>query len=85
MRNLIGKLPTKEPNITKSVYLAELVNCRECERTVPVGIEIITHKNVGGSREVLKHEYFCRAHGMDYEMKVQTLPITPKYQRRKVA
>ena len=32
MRELIGKIPTKDPNITYVVYLSELVRCLECEQ-----------------------------------------------------
>ena len=39
MRDLMGKIPTKEPDVTEEIYLSELVRCGECERTVPVGIE----------------------------------------------
>jgi hypothetical protein len=35
MRELIGKIPTKDPNVTEVVYLAEMVRCLDCEQTVP--------------------------------------------------
>ena len=83
MRELIGKVPTKEPNVIQEVYLSEIIRCRECQRTVPMGIEVLTVKKAGGeSREVLKHEYYCRAHGLDYEAKVQSLPIQPHARQR---
>jgi hypothetical protein len=44
MRELIGKIPTKDPNVTEVVYLAEMVRCLDCEQTVPVGIEVVTVK-----------------------------------------
>jgi hypothetical protein len=45
MRELIGKIPTKDPNITEVVYLSEIVRCLECEQPVPMGIEVMTVKN----------------------------------------
>jgi hypothetical protein len=78
MRELIGKIPTKDPNVIEEVYLSELIRCRECHQTAPMGIEVITVKRDGGSREVLKHGYYCRAHGHDYEETVQSLPVRPR-------
>jgi hypothetical protein len=85
MRDLIGKIPTKERHVTKKVYFSELVRCRDCQQTVPMGIEVITFKAVGDSKEVLKHEYYCRAHGVEYVAKVQNLPMISNAQGRKVA
>jgi hypothetical protein len=78
MRELIGKIPTKNPNVIEEVYLSELVRCRECHQMAPMGIEVITVKREGGSRKVLRHGYYCRAHGHDYEMTVQSLPVRPR-------
>jgi len=78
MRELIGKIPTKDPNVIEEVYLSELVRCRECHRTAPMGIEVITVKREGGSRKVLRHGCYCRAHGHDYEETVQSLPVRPR-------
>jgi len=78
MRELIGKIPTKDPDVTEEVYLSELVRCRECQMTVPMGIEVITVKRDGASRKVLSHGCYCRAHGHDYEMTVQSLPVRPR-------
>ena len=47
MRELIGRIPTKDSNVTKEVYLSELIRCRNCERTVPVGVEVVTVKGAG--------------------------------------
>ena len=47
MRELIGKIPTRDPNITEVVYLAEIVLCLECQQTVPMGIEVVTVKKSG--------------------------------------
>lgn len=80
MRELLGKIPTREPNITEEVYLSEIVRCRECQRTVAMGIEVVTVKKGDERKEVLRHEYYCRAHGIDYEARVQSLPIRPHAQ-----
>ena len=32
MRELMGKIPTKDPNITEVVYLSEIVRCLGCQR-----------------------------------------------------
>ena len=77
MRELIGKIPTKDSNVTDAVYLAEVVRCLECQQTVPMGIEVVTVRKVGKSRQVLRHVCYCRAHGFDYETKAQSLPIRP--------
>ena len=77
MRELIGKIPTKDPNITEVVYLAEIVLCLECQQTVPVGIEVVTVKKSGKSKQVVRHVCYCRGHGFDYETKAQSLPIRP--------
>jgi hypothetical protein len=80
MRELIGKIPTKDPNITEVVYLSEVVRCLECQKTVPMGIEVVTVKKSREFREVLRHVCYCREHGFDYETKAQGLPIRPHAQ-----
>jgi hypothetical protein len=50
MRELIGKIPTKNFSITEVVYLSEMVRCLECRQTMPMGIEIVTVKKIGGTR-----------------------------------
>jgi hypothetical protein len=77
MRERLGKIPTKDPNVTEEVYLSETVRCRECEKTVPIGIEVVTVKREKEFKKFLAHKYYCRAHGLDYEMRVQSLPIRP--------
>ena len=64
MRELIGKI--KQRGLVQEVYRSELVMCRECQRTVPMGIEVITVQFEGSTRKVLKHAYFCQAHGLEY-------------------
>jgi hypothetical protein len=80
MRELVGKIPTKDPDVIQEIYLSETVYCRECSTmaAVPVGIEVVTVKKAGPSKKVLRHEYYCRAHGFVYETRVQGLPIRPR-------
>ena len=78
MRELVGKISTKDPDITQVVYLSEIVRCLECERTVPVGIEVVTVKRTGESRKPIRHVCYCRAHGLDYEARAQSLPMRPR-------
>ena len=75
MRELIGKIPTKDPNITNVVYRAEIVRCLACQRTVPMGIEVVTVQKSGEARKVLRHVCYCRGHGLEYETKAHSLPI----------
>ena len=64
MRELIGKI--KHRGVVQEVYRSEFVMCRECQRTVPVGIEVITVQLEGNSKKVLKHACYCQAHGLEY-------------------
>ena len=77
MRELIGKIPTKDPNITEVVYRTEIVRCLACQQTVPMGIEVVTVQKSGEARKVLRHVCYCRGHGFDYETKAQSPPIRP--------
>jgi hypothetical protein len=77
MREMIGKIPTKDPNITEVVYLSEIVRCLECQQTVPMGIEVVTVKKSGESAKAVRHVCYCRGHGFDYETKAQSPPIRP--------
>jgi hypothetical protein len=80
MRELIGKIPTKDPDITEVVYRAEVVRCLACQRTVPMGIEVVTVQKSGAARKVLRHVCYCRGHGFDYETKAHSLPIRAQKQ-----
>jgi len=53
MRQLVGKIPTKDPDVIQEVYLTETVYCQECRTAaaVPVGIEVVTVKKGGGVQE----------------------------------
>jgi hypothetical protein len=68
MRQLIGKI--KRHGTTQEVYLSEHVLCRECHRTVPVGIDVVTVQLEGKVKKLLKHAGYCRAHGGDYQAQV---------------
>jgi hypothetical protein len=67
MRQLIGKIPIKSRDVIEEVYLSELVRCEECQRTVPIGIEVITVKKGSSPKKVVKHTCYCRAHGGEYQ------------------
>ena len=80
MRELIGKIYTKDPSISEKVYFAEMVRCLECQQTVPMGIEVVTVQKSGESKKVLRHVCYCRGHGFDYESKAHSRPIRPHAQ-----
>jgi hypothetical protein len=83
MRELIGKVRTKDRNVIEEVYLSPFLRCRECQVTVPMGIEVVTVKRDGVSkRTVLSHRHYCRAHGLDYQMMGQSPPIRAHVQHR---
>ena len=71
MRQLIGKMSIKSRNVTEEIYLSEYVRCQDCQITVPIGIEVVTVRNEGKSKKVIKHCWYCRAHGADYATKAQ--------------
>lgn len=71
MRQLIGKLPIKYRNVIEEIYLSEHVRCQNCQITVPIGIEVITVQKEGKSKKIVKHCWYCRAHGADYTAKVE--------------
>lgn len=75
MRELIGKIPSKYPNVTDEVYLSETVRCQLCGRTVPIGIEVITARKDGSLKKILYHGYYCRADGLDYETRAQSVQV----------
>jgi len=70
MRQLVGKIPIKNRNVTEEIYLVESVRCQECQVTVPIGIEVVTVRKEGKSKKVIKHSWYCRAHGADYATRV---------------
>ncbi len=67
MRQLIGKLH-KPKGLIEQVYLSEQVRCQVCQRTVPLGIEVITvQKTIDGEKKRIMHDFYCRAHGAEYQ------------------
>ena len=70
MRELLGKI-SKAPGVIQKVFRTELVYCSECQRTVPIGIEVITLKIDGEAKKMLKCNRYCRTHGIDYVTKLQ--------------
>ena len=71
MRQLLGKIPIKHRGVVEEVYLSELVYCNECQRTFPVGIEVLTVQKEGNVKTVIKHACYCRAHGVEYQVRAQ--------------
>jgi len=70
MRQLIGKIPIKHHGVTQEIYLSELVRCQNCQTMTPIGVEVVTVRKEGKSKKVIKHNWYCRAHGADYTMRV---------------
>jgi heterodisulfide reductase subunit C len=66
MRQLLGKIPKSDRNVTEEIYLSECVRCQSCQVTVPMGIEVLTVRREGKSKTVIKHGWYCRAHGTEY-------------------
>lgn len=65
MRQLLGKISIKNSDVAQ-VYLSENVRCQNCQTTVPMGIEVVTVRIEGKFKKVIKHGWYCRAHGADY-------------------
>jgi hypothetical protein len=66
MRQLLGKISTNYRNVTEEIYLSECVRCQNRQVAVPMGIEVVTVRKEGKSKTVIKHGWYCRAHGTDY-------------------
>ncbi len=71
MRQFIGKLPTKERGVVDEIYIAETVRCRDCQKTSPMGIEVVTVKKQGKNKIILRRAFFCRVHGAEYHSRAQ--------------
>ena len=82
MRELIGQMATSEPGVTRSVYRSEMIRCGECQKMAPIGIEVITARKDGDSRKVLEHRYYCRSHGLDYELRSESQPLPPRHSKK---
>jgi hypothetical protein len=70
MRQLIGKIGVKR-GIVEEVYLSETVRCRECQKTVPIGVEVVRVQKDGPSKKVVKRAFYCRSHAGDYESRAR--------------
>ena len=71
MRQLLGKIPIKHRSVLVEIYLTEHVRCQTCQTTAPVGIEVVTFRKEGQSKERVRHCWYCRAHGAEYAAKTQ--------------
>jgi predicted RNA-binding Zn-ribbon protein involved in translation (DUF1610 family) len=66
MRQLVGRTPIKNRNVIEEIYFSENVRCQTCQITVPMGIEVVTFRKEPNSKELIKHCWYCRAHGADF-------------------
>lgn len=41
MRQYIGRVPTSHRDVIAEIYLSEQIRCTECQKTVPIGIEVV--------------------------------------------
>jgi hypothetical protein len=70
MRQLIGKIPVPGKMI-EEVYLSEQVRCHECQKTVPIGVEVVTVEKATRPKKVIKRIFYCRSHAGDYESRAR--------------
>ncbi|HET9716499.1 MAG TPA: hypothetical protein VFP60_09985 [Pseudolabrys sp.] len=70
MRELVGKI-ARNRGLLEEVYLTEHVRCVQCQKTAPMGIEVVTTKKEGTSKKILKRAFYCRVHGGEYQSKAQ--------------
>ena len=66
MRQLIGKVPIKHLNAVEEIYFSENIRCQRCQITVPMGIEVVRVSKEGEEKKVIKHGWYCRAHGAEF-------------------
>jgi hypothetical protein len=71
MRQLIGKIPIKGKVVVEEVYLSEQIRCHECQKTAPIGVEVVRVKKDGESKKILKRTFYCRPHAGDYESRAR--------------
>jgi hypothetical protein len=71
MRQLLGKVPSSRRNVIEEVYLSEQVRCHECQKTVPIGIEVVAVQKHSKPKKVLKRTWYCRSHAGDYESRAR--------------
>ena len=70
MRQLIGNIPVTG-KVIEEVYLTEQVRCRECQKTVPIGVEVVAIEKGSKPKRVIKRAYYCRSHAGDYESRAR--------------
>jgi heterodisulfide reductase subunit C len=70
MRQLIGKIAVKA-RIVEEVYLSEQVRCHECQKTVPIGVEVVTVVKGIRPKKILKRAFYCRSHAGEYEARAR--------------
>lgn len=71
MRQLIGKIPIKGQKVVEEVYLSEQIRCCECQKTVPIGVEVVTVQKDGPSKKVVKRAFYCRSHSGEYKSRAR--------------
>ena len=71
MRQLIGKISIKGKVLVEEVYLSEQVRCLECQKMVPIGVEVVRVQKEGEKKKILKRVYYCRPHAGDYESRAR--------------
>jgi hypothetical protein len=77
MRELIGIIPTDDPNVTEEVYLSNdrPVTClRRHPKQVPLGeksIEVESVEKVGEFKKVRLRRCYCREHGAEFETRAR--------------
>ena len=71
MRQLIGKISIKGKVLVEEVYLSEQVRRLECQKMVPIGVEVVRVQKEGEKKKILKRTYYCRPHAGDYESRAR--------------
>ena len=57
--------------MVEEVYLSEQIRCNECQKTAPIGVEVVRVQKEGKSKRVLKRTFYCRAHAGEYESRAR--------------
>ena len=65
------KDPHQGPGVVEEVYLPRQIRCRECQKTVPIGVEVVTVQKDGPSKKVVKRAFYCRSHAGDYKSRAR--------------
>ena len=70
MRQLLGRIRAGR-DVIEEVYLSEQVRCRECQKTVPLGIEVVAVQKQSTPKKILRRTAYCRSHAGDYEARAR--------------